>query len=220
MTSDDSQWITLTSEPGEGVGVPAILDLGALDPEVVAIGPRIIVHIRDLIQGEPSEPNISKLLNPVSEEDPELITHLLVIPGVLLLEPLLGLLPGLLELLERVNPEVLPPIVVTLGPLLDEYLLVKDLTLIDENSITDSVELLDSEDHVVGEVVVLLPEVDEAGLGSIRHGREVSPVGAPHVLEVESPTLVQVVLGDFSDLGDEGVLGDDILSHLWPPSRL
>lgn len=195
------------------MGVPAILDLRVLDPEVVAIGPRIIVHIRDLVQGEPSEPNIPELLDTVGEVDPKLITHLLVIPGVLLLEPLLVLLPGLLEILERVNLVVLPLIGVNLGPLLDEHLLVKDLTLLDENVVTNGVELLDPEDHVVGEEVVLLLEVDEVGLGPIRHGREVGPVGAPHVLEVKGPALVQVVLGDLSDLGNEGVLGDDVLSH-------
>ena len=187
-------------------------DLGALDPEVVAIGPGVVGHVRDLVHGEPSEPDVPELLDPVGEEDPELITHLLVIPVVLLRIPLLGLLPGLLELLERVNPEILPLIGVDLGPLLDEHLLVKDLTLLDENAITNGVELLDPEDHVVGEEVVLLLEVDEVGLGPIRHGREVSPVGAPHVLEVEGPALVQVILGDLSDLGSEGGLGD-VLAH-------
>lgn len=220
MTSDGSQWITLTSEPGEGVGVPAILDLRVLDPEVVAIGPRIKIHIRDLVQGEPSEPNISELLNPVSEEDPELITHLLVIPGVLLLEPLLALLPGLFELLARVNLVVLPLPGVNPGILLDKHLFVKDFTLTCEDVGSRGVELLNSEDHELNEGLIGLSEVDEMSLGPIRHGREASSIGAPHVLEVESPTLVQVVLGDLSDLGDEGVLGDDVLSHLWPPSRL
>lgn len=212
MTSGNPRGITLAREPGEGVSVPVERDLGALDPEVVAIGPGVVGHVRNLVHGEPSEPNIPELLDPVSEEDPELITHLLVIPVVLLRIPLLGLLPGLLELLERVNLEILPLIGVDLGPLLDEHLLVKDLTLLDENVVTNGVELLDPEDHVVGEEVILLLEVDEVGLGPIRHGREVGPVGAPHVLEVEGPALVQVVLGDLSDLGSEGGLGD-VLAH-------